>query len=426
MINDFRFALTSKPVIIILFTSAAIRILVHFILLPQSPSVFGPDEGTYALLAIYVAQGLPVEEFPLYGPGLYNSAKSLAVPSALLVRFGFEGLNAVRIIASVYGLASSVFMVLSFLAYLRLRNPNIQIFNYAFDKKYISLLAVFTFLPSNFIWSTIGLRESASQFWLIATFYFTLKLLNSNGRDTWKFTVFILLALTLAFGARPQTALVFSFIAMFFAIIISVKRQTFSLAIAILIGFFAGQIFTTTPTAPTAPTAPKTIDPLKTIQNQIFILRTLENRRNVNAIDAQSALPKSTCQNSSTSLVIIISCNISELPYRIFAFLFRPLLFFDRGSTTQNFAALENLGWIMLVPLSTWVALRKKQGAINRLTGLALISYVFVFASSAALYEGNLGTAFRHKSTILWPLIFILMITPSLMPKFRKETTTVS
>jgi hypothetical protein len=80
----------------------------------------------------------------------------------------------------------------------------------------------------------------------------------------------------------------------------------------------------------------------------------------------------------------------------------------------------------MLVPLSTWTALRQRQSAINQLTSLALISYVFVFASSAALYEGNLGTAFRHKSTILWPLIFILMINPSLMPKLRRENTPVT
>jgi len=51
---------------------------------------------------------------------------------------------------------------------------------------------------------------------------------------------------------------------------------------------------------------------------------------------------------------------------------------------------------------------------------------VLLFASAAALYEGNLGTAFRHKSTILWPLIFILMIAPRIIPKSRKEKTTVS
>jgi hypothetical protein len=122
----------------------------------------------------------------------------------------------------------------------------------------------------------------------------------------------------------------------------------------------------------------------------------------------------------------LIECNLKELPYRLFAFLFRPLIFFDQGSTTLNFAALENLGWMILVPLSVWVSLRRRENTVDRFINLGLTSYVLVFASAAALYEGNLGTAFRHKSTILWPLIFILMIAPRIIPKSRKEKTTVS
>ena len=175
IIKDIRFALTLKPVFVILSISAVIRMLFHFVILPNSPSVFGPDEGTYALLAKYVSQGLPVEEFLAYGPGLYNSAKSITLPSALLIKIGLEELTAVRTIASVYGLASTLFLVLSFIAYLRLRNGNIQELSSSLDKKSICTLVFFAFLPSNFIWSTIGLRESGSQFWLITTFYLILK-----------------------------------------------------------------------------------------------------------------------------------------------------------------------------------------------------------------------------------------------------------
>ena len=162
------------------------------------------------------------------------------------------------------------------------------------------------------------------------------------------------------------------------------------------------------------------------MQNQVLTVRILEYKRSVNALGAQSALPVSTCQSSSNEIVKIIKCNLSELPYRLFAFLFRPLIFFDQGSTTLNFAALENLGWMILVPLSVWVSLRRRENTVDRFINLGLTSYVLLFASAAALYEGNLGTAFRHKSTILWPLIFILMIAPRIMPKSRKEKTTVS
>ena len=285
------------------------------------------------------------------------------------------------------------------------------------------MLALFAFLPSNFIWSIIGLRESGSQFWVIATFYFILKLLNSTGRDLWKFTVLSAISLTIAYGARPQTALVFSLVMLFLSMAILLKFRKFVPIIAILIGIFAGQAFSTTPTTPTTPT---TINPLKTLQNQVLTIRILESRRNANALGAQSALPISTCQSSPNEIVNSIRCNISELPYRLFAFLFRPLIFFDQGSTTLIFAALENLVWIILVPISIWVSLHKRENTLSRFISLTLTFYVLVFAFSAALYEGNLGTAFRHKSTILWPIIFILMISPRVLPKFRSKSEPVA
>jgi hypothetical protein len=146
----------------------------------------------------------------------------------------------------------------------------------------------------------------------------------------------------------------------------------------------------------------------------------------VNALDAKSALPTSTCQNSTRDISSLIKCNLDELPYRLFAFFFRPLIFFDQGSTTLTFAALENLGWMILVPLTIWVSLRKQEKTLDKLINVSLASYVLVFASAAALYEGNLGTAFRHKSTILWPLIFILMAAPRILPKLKRETESVS
>ena len=541
--DDIRFALSSRPITIILTLSALFRIAFHFYILPNSPSVFGPDEGTYAALAKYVAEGLPVQEFPSYGAGLYNSAKSITLPSAFLVQLGMAELMAVRTIASVYGLASSLVLVLCFLALIRLRSQTFDKLSPSFDRKFLALLVIFTFFPSNFIWSTIGLRESGSQFWLITTFYLILKLLASTRRDLWKFTGLCSLALALAHGARPETALVFSLIAGLTSIVLIFKFRQFLPLIAILLGVFAGQALTTTPevlaessigaykigdpviareilpiplktqtsaktqiTTPTpvagnqsaaptpvagnqsaaptpvagnqgaAPTpvadnqgaAPTPMEALsrtsepslsafcnqdgqlleiegekfrckeeitykvvernvtETVESQILTPQILEYKRNVNTIDAQSALPASDCQGLSRDTLLLIKCNLKELPYRLFAFLFKPLIFLDQGSTTLTLAALENLGWMILVPLSVWVSLRRRENTVDRFISLSLTSYVLLFASAAALYEGNLGTAFRHKSTILWPLIFILMITPGILPKLKRKTKSLS
>ena len=473
VIDDIRFALSSRIVMTILAISTVCRIIFHFFVLTNSPSSFGPDERTYAALAKYVAEGLPVEEFPAYGAGLYNSAKSITLPSAFLVQLGMGELSAVRTIASTYGLASTLMLVLCFLALFRLRNQALQKSSPVFDRRFLALLLIFTFFPSNFVWSTIGLRESGSQFWLISTFYFILKLLNSAGRDLWKFTGFCSLALTLAYGTRPETALVFSLIALLASILLLVKFRKFLPLFAILFGVFAGQAFTTTPQVVAEESLgafkiiePKQIlearqddsasvmcsqadeiikfdgsefrckyfktyqvierNPTKTLKNEILTTQILEYERNVNAIDAQSALPVNECQGPSRDIFRLIECNLNELPYRLFAFLFRPLIFFDQGSTTLTFAALENLGWMILIPISVWVSLRKRENTLDRGVNLSLISYVTVFASTAALYEGNLGTAFRHKSTILWPLVFILMIAPRIWPKFKRKNNSVS
>ena len=473
VIDDIRFALSSRIVMTILAISTVCRIIFHFFVLTNSPSSFGPDERTYAALAKYVAEGLPVEEFPAYGAGLYNSAKSITLPSAFLVQLGMGELSAVRTIASTYGLASTLMLVLCFLALFRLRNQALQKSSPVFDRKFLALLLIFTFFPSNFVWSTIGLRESGSQFWLISTFYFILKLLNSAGRDLWKFTGFCSLALTLAHGTRPETALVFSLIALLASILLLVKFRKFFPLFAILFGVFAGQAFTTTPQVVAEESLgafkiiePKQIlearqddsasvmcsqadeiikfdgsefrckysktyqvierNPTKTLKNEILTTQILEYKRNVNAIDAQSALPVNECQGPSRDIFRLIECNLNELPYRLFAFLFRPLIFFDQGSTTLTFAALENLGWMILIPISVWVSLRKRENTLDRGVNLSLISYVTVFASAAALYAGNLGTAFRHKSTILWPLVFILMIAPRIWPKFKRKNNSVS
>jgi len=158
----------------------------------------------------------------------------------------------------------------------------------------------------------------------------------------------------------------------------------------------------------------------------LVALTSLENKRNQNTFGAQSALPKSACSSTAKDLVKILKCTLFDFPYRFFAFLFRPLILFDQGSYTLSLAALENLCWLILIPLSIWLSLRKKENAVDRFINLGLTSYAIVFASAAALYEGNMGTAFRHKSTILWPLVFILMIAPNVLPKLRSKFTFAS
>lgn len=469
MLLDFRKFLTSKPFVIIIAISAILRLFFYLIFLPSLPSNFGPDEGTYATLAKYVSLRLPVQEFPAYGPGLYNSARTLILPSSLLISLGFNELDAVRLISTIYGLLSSFFLTLIVIKLGRLKGNSEIDGNNQIDKQVIFLVALFTFFPSNFVWSTIGLRESASQFWLIASLYFLLNLVKCNRIGTLKYGSLSVVALTLAHGARPETALIFALIAFLSSVSYWIRSRRYSPILVISLGIICGQTFTNVPivkneivlaafperqtiiepksnfvlpdSRPTkipnleissrckysnqelkykrvkyicGPYTTYSVErnnPIKNLEKKALLAKALEYKRNVNSLDAQSALPTSSCQLTSTKVEVIFVCNLKELPFRLMSFLFRPFLFLDQGSTVMKYAALENIVWLLLIPFSIFRAIKIGRNTFEKKLGIFLIIYVFAFSIAAALYEGNLGTAFRHKSTILWPIILILIIS---------------
>lgn len=424
MLIDIKTLLRSKALVLIIAISAIARIA-SLILLPHKPSPYAPDEATYARLAKYVSESLPVQEFPLFGPGLYLSSRSFILPSSLLIKMGINELDAIRIVSSFCGIGCLIILSLTHIAFIRMFWNTPVKKNLVFEKESIFILSFFAFLPSNFIWSILGLRESVSQFWIVLTFYLLLKVSFSGKRKMWKYAIAPIISLMLAFGARPETALLFSIVLIFFSLYLIFSVRIFLPIIVVLIGLILGQAFTATSSLPSPNSvfSNKIVDsdqeavkgsvlnPIKEIQNDIGRIRTFEEKRNVNALDAESALPQSSCVGQSSQFQIILKCNFVELPYRLFAFLFRPLIFFDRGSTTLNFAAVENLGWILLFASVFFIGFRRTTVTSVYKLRLFLGSYALAFSLAAALYEGNLGTAFRHKSSILWPLTLILLMS---------------
>jgi hypothetical protein len=150
---------------------------------------------------------------------------------------------------------------------------------------------------------------------------------------------------------------------------------------------------------------------VESVKNQVLTTQILEYKREVNSLEAQSALPVTACELSIHPLVDKLLCNLSELPYRLPTFLFRPFPLVDSGSTFLQFAGIENLFWVVLVFMGMRTLFFPQVSQQVRIATMGLASYMLVFSTAAALYEGNLGTAFRHKSAILWPLILILLFS---------------
>ena len=420
MIDELRFVLRCRPILWILALSATLRI-VFFFSLPETPSYLGPDEGTYARLAKYISEGKLVSEFPLFGPSLYYSSKSLVIPSSVLIRLGFDEIDAVRLIASTYGLTSSLLLILCYFSFLRTRGVALKEFPDSLNLKFFMALILFSFLPSNFIWSVLGLRESATQFWIIASFYSLLKLWQVRKHQVWKPMLAVVLTITFSFGARPQTSLVFCLIAVSVCLILLSRNSKIASSVclsAVLGGLFLGLQFSSPPTVPTVPTVPTAkLGDIAKLGDKI--LQGMAASRNVKTEGANSKLKSSLCAKQSYDFFSRLDCTISELPYYLFSFLFRPMLYFDQGTNLLLFASIENIVWTLILLTALWSSLKRELRGSSKFVAVSVLSYIVTFSTLAALHEGNLGTAFRHKSSILWPTVFILLVAHKLQPNIR-------
>ena len=149
----------------IVFTSFLAR-TAAFLLLPKSESSLQVDEITYASLTDWVSRGLPADKHPY--PTLYSQGRTLILPAITLFRLGINALDSVRLVATLYGLLTLVLIV-----------KTITTLEKRADLKYSSklqhqiavLVFIYAFLPSHFVWSILGIRESPLEFWVILTFY---------------------------------------------------------------------------------------------------------------------------------------------------------------------------------------------------------------------------------------------------------------
>lgn len=411
---------TNKAFATIFFLAALLRICIFSLLPPNTPSNLGPDEGTYGALARWVSESKPVNDFPTYGPGLYNTARSLILPSALFVKLGLVEIQAVRLTSLIYGLLSIVVLGALLLLLSRLKSSDIRFSDVMAQKYFVVILIIFSFLPSNLIWSTLGLRETASAFWIMLSFYSIVNLVKDRDNlESLLWGGLLVLSLVLSYGARRETAFVFTVVLFLLSFYLLLTRKATVPILALIIGLFIGQHFTSTPsperdndsTFPTSVESSLKI-PLQSISNQVTTIRILEYKRNVNRLDAQSALPESTCQKVDGAQLNVIMCNISELPYRLFAFLFRPLPILDSGSLSLTLAGFENIFWITFLSYVIFLFfIFMRYGGSQRVLLITLGVYFAMFSTAAALYEGNLGTAFRHKSTLLWVCVTVIYIS---------------
>ena len=171
-----------------------------FLLLPNSASNIQIDEINYASLATWIADGNDSSKYPNY-PTLYLTSKTLIYPASRLVLLGVSGLDAVRIISSIYGLLS---LLLICFAILNIFSSLNDVTSKTNSKLITVLFALYAFLPSHFAWSIVGIKESSNEFWLISTFWCLLLLYRSRSKNKVYTLVILGISIVCTFSTRPQ------------------------------------------------------------------------------------------------------------------------------------------------------------------------------------------------------------------------------
>ena len=133
-------------------------------------------------------------------------------------------------------------------------------------------------------------------------------------------------------------------------------------------------------------------------------------RNELNKIDAASVIETQACPNAGTSRFDKYFCIAYRAPYTTFTFLFRPLLGPDVTSSSSLFAAIENVLWLAAFLFVLVMFVRNRRLAFFNALAPSLLFFL-IYSVGAGAYEGNMGTAFRHKSLILWVVILLLAST---------------
>ena len=425
----------------IIFASFILRII-GFFLLPNEPTVaLAPDEGGYAEISRIITDGEPTTSFG----GLYVISRSLILPAVVLNNFGLEPLSSVRIIASIYGVLSLMLISLLIIKTVN-KYSNYSELTPKRDVLIVGLFSVFALLPSHLLWSMLGLRESSMEFWVLCALASVYSAIYLQERLSFLTAISLIISVIFLFNTRPQVAWVLGVTILI--VLLSRFRSRVAMLlipitfIALGLGYASVTIQKQNVFALTAVdgsavdgsavdgSACKNSGETIILQEEEYVCKKIGTKTDLSGlqnpgqllVDQTEALPDRHKGNqvAAASAIQTLSCPITEeskldkylcmswrAPYMASTFLFRPLIAIDVTSTSSLFAAIENIAWLGAFIFSVVMLIRKRPLAFFGPLTPSLIFFT-LYCVGAGSYEGNMGTAFRHKSLILWVVLLLV------------------
>lgn len=409
--------LSFRTLVVVVVSWGIVRLLAVSFAAPAA-TPFAPDEAGYAELVAAVASGEDwVNHSYGFGAAIWPQARALLAPAALLASLGVPAFTSVRLMSVAYSAGSALLMVgLLWLAMRRGGRPSMAAGPSIVSWQTLGL-GIFLFLPSHALWGSLGLRESATEFWVLAAVGSTAALFTVC--QTWCHKavagIGIAMSLTLAYQSRGYMA-----IALTLALALGVvwfgrsgPRVSLVLAAAVVAGTLLGLTASLPGTEESRSVsgsitgglerAPEALNPDTYLERGSY-------QREVSAEYANSAIATDSCMGVPDPRSLRM-CEITRLPGAAFAVMFRPLWPLDTPSQWSSIAlaaSLENFAWLAIVAAALWL-LASRRFSLPRVLWVSLAYGGLLVAGMAAL-EGNFGTAFRHKSAVLWVLCLILIL----------------
>lgn len=432
----------------IVFASIVVRVIGFFLLLNQPTVALAPDEGGYAEIARLVASEEPTTAWG----GLYKISRSLILPASLLNKIGIEPLSSVRIIASIYGFFTLVLVAKIILK--TIDSNEIREIDLKKSSAIVAFFAVFAFLPSHLLWSMLGLRESPMEFWVMSAFASIYWVFYIQKRLSLQIVLWLVVSIVLIFNSRPQVGwvlgvtflivLLFKFRDRIAIVLIPVTLIALGLGYAsVALSSQTQDVFMLVATDGTATdgTACKDSNEKIIVEKAEYICKKTGKKKSIiglqnpaevvleqtqaiplhhelNQIAAASMIQTLSCPNSGETKFDKNFCMLWRAPYMSATFLFRPLIGIDITSTSSLFAAVENIAWLGVFIFIVVMLIKRRRLAFIGPLSPSLIFFT-LYCVGAGSYEGNMGTAFRHKSLILW--VVLLLVTSAIL---AKKTTT--
>lgn len=403
---------------------------ITFIVLFDKVTAFAPDEKLY----ISIFKNLYNSNFSLNGSygwpeGSINPLRVIYLPAKILEIIGFSDFYSIRMLTVFYSMLT---------LYLLLRlTSNFHVLG---KSSRFWIVAAF-FVPSYFLWTSIGLREGFIFLALIGLFY-GMKL----SHNTQRICSSVLILASAICLLISKTYLYSLFIVALLAAVITVSLLTKKLdlssskilALCLIPALFFPAISTNiiisarswaeikfaTPTQSSSPTPEiltrgQTLHDLNTQLNNNSILAWISNAIGISTVledRSQNAyLPAGSEELSENSKQLQIQPASLRDPLSVlkgaFNFLFVPAPFVDNGSFFLNAQSYESFAWyiyyVLLVLLIFGVLRRKYELNLHSILA-TYFSLGFIILS--VLVEVNYGTSVRHRSVLLFGILIMLAI----------------